>query len=1836
MGYLDDLHKTMQETISEEGMSGAIAMAGNKELVYSFPSSLLTLGHLALEDLKVNIDIYAQQTSSFYFAIGIKPNEDKTPRYWQILSTPALSVGNFRFSFGFATFQSEHFPPPYIWQAQVRGNIAIGKQLNLAVSLMVPSSGDWIIKVITESGHLPTIKELEEFVFSNHNSDKSSLTSILPDTLLNGGLTIILDELQFRFDPFAPKFSGMEFKLSQTGTWTILNGFRISGWSVQMNLDGNNDYAVTGLLQGCLALGDFAEMEVKLPFPAGEQGWSISLKENAEINFPGIGALLSLISEGAIENILPLGFDKFGSFKMDDLTVNIYPQPVRVNEFRFNLEGDEDWIVWPEVLSFSNVHAQLSIKEYDTIYESTGVFDCFVNIFHISIWIQAIRTNIGFPWMFKLATKQDIHIPGLADLAKWMLPEKMTGYIPQTFMPFGSGFDITELDFTFDLTNNELDRISFTIVNSDAWQIIPGHLTLDNVAVKADINNIKRDDITENDVKVSIGVELIIEETAIVFNAKYSSGLPHWKFDAGLKEKAVISFNSLLHTLHVDKLFHIPDDLGLPVLTIHSLYGNMIPEEKYLYFSGVVSIIPEEGDKINSDIPDWSTSFLGLRFNMFGLGTEVEIKQKTEQDQEEKYYYKAVIKSVLDLNTLRLTVGMQLGSKEVDRIFTGTLSVGQIQRLSIEQWADGIVCNSDTADNNWGKLTPNDMLPITYAEAFVHYNHTKELFALYGRIKNFGDAVFLAQSAGTDKDTERGYIFAFALAKNFKFSHLFPALAPVDSVLNIADAGIVVNSYEVESSDMLVKQIDNIVSTSDKPGSITHPISCSGLPSGVVKPGVHLYSRLILSGPLFSIFKQLSDNTEGLDITLTAYFSTSTETGKGSAETVFSAIFAPFTMLGGIVCFKGAGQNTGVMMTYKKTEHDEFTLSGTIGFNVFGGSYEFIGDLLIDNDKTNFSVTTHPDKNITIPLFSDQLPALFVLKELGLNVNYYFETDCRPEKYMELTVGGKVEILENIFLEASLHLLNASPVLAVVKLTRDFSISQLICSLVGGEYSWPSHLFDITFKADSEYRHSRIYYYDAENDSSPVKYPEFINGYNLESTIDLTFLITLSVNLKVNIQKDNGLSAEVSLNDPIRIFILELASQQKGESNKKYTGSPVLRLNTKDGDTEFGLSTGINFFDYPFGTTDITLSNNKLSSGQSELKIGATLVSDIPVPVFNKFSVDFTYCESEGFKVRGLPDFTQLYKDIEDVVDIAKEVKKLMKSTDSKFICGAVTGFIADVAYTNKFSIKPSISTSGGVLSLDLNGNFSVMIVGKEIASIQFPKMLSISLPDSTSFDDFGGLICEMIKDTALSFVTGLMRNGKEWAKLASILFIENAVELAAQWLCQGLVDSATAAAITAGAEALEVLGGAAAIAAGGTTAACAIEEAIKKAKEAYEKGGGGDEPKPDPEPDPNPAKPSFPQAPFSYSEQILTIHWHGAIYATGYEIELYSADGSKIGSTRILGMNTFSTNIPLAIDSPPGYYKVRLRSSRETKRSDWEERTIRKLEAPSDVNLLLQDKKLTGSWGQVEDNKGYCVTLYESGSKIRIYDIPEDNASVEMDLSAISPRAGSFTITVAAKGDKYIIESRTSAPSLPVVIGQSEIPVIVIQPDKMTISGIGKSPELELVNTDENIPVILPGIMEYKESGITVNLEYLFPGTNYRIKVKTSNTDWNEALQIVTLPSGAEYEDMATTAITMVYSPTKSGTYNFILELLDKEHNILDSYGAEEVAVSSSWKKDIRQLPINDNTSFIRIKYNSSGEVPPLGLCILQQTGIAKWIDIMPSDNFPNLDFSFKLPGFP
>lgn len=530
--------------------------------------------------------------------------------------------------------------------------------------------------------------------------------------------------------------------------------------------------------------------------------------------------------------------------------------------------------------------------------------------------------------------------------------------------------------------------------------------------------------------------------------------------------------------------------------------------------------------------------------------------------------------------------------------------------------------------------------------------------------------------------------------------------------------------------------------------------------------------------------------------------------GNDVKTTIFEADFPDFTLFE-IFTFQD------IRIRYKFTTDTTYSLSGKLVITAFESTFTFTG--LVQKEPNRFfaalTLLIGP-KETKDPFGAGSMP--------GINFGEFQFAILRPiptpttgignYAWFQATVKYSIKSLD-VDLSAGIYLENTTPILAFIAINQDLDIGEIFTNSIPG-FTWPSDLIDIVFKKGSslyycqsgyaaKLNNNPLYLLDTQGNPEPVTSlipTTFQDGFTIFAPIDLTIWKTISFTGNITIGKQN-VSGSIQLNEVIDLYILTIAAPQ-GTGG---TG-PIFKFDSKpaSGNPYVQFQSSLLFFQEDFGlNTSVTLSRD--ASQQGAIAVSATLSTTKKYALLGNqpVSLTFTYSKKNGFNVSGWPDFTQADSSVNQIIDIAKEVTKIMKSTDPSGVCGQITNLIAEQAYSNSFTMLPTFETvtQSGVDTLNfiLNGTFKVFIAGKEVTSIAFPKTVVIPLPQNISMDDLGNEIVNALKEAAGSFAKSLLDNGEQWAKLAAILFAEKAAQLAAQWLCEGLIDSITAEAITAG-----------------------------------------------------------------------------------------------------------------------------------------------------------------------------------------------------------------------------------------------------------------------------------------------------------------------------------------------------------------------------------------------------------------------------------------------------
>ena len=891
-------------------------------------------------------------------------------------------------------------------------------EISIPLAIKLPNAiSGW--SIILAPGKVVPLGSIPSFLNFINGLD---LSTLLPEAV-KALDCFSLTDFNLTFGNDHSKFDSLTFAVdttsSETSLWEILPciSFTKLKFKLQIYSSTNNKLNYKADIWGVFNLTKKLAVQTQIILPVSSNEWVLNCYSSKPID--SLAAMSSLTGGADIATYLPHNLGNIGQFELIGFTIAYNPKDKKLTRLKFAVNSAAPWILIQNQLTIKRVTMNMQLA--DPLSDSralTGMVQGALVIGQGTLEATVKKQTKSSPWLLTVELQQGTTI-GLSDIAgiAGITAKDIKSFLPDNLQVLNS-LALTDFNLEYDISKKVLNSVLFSFSLTTPWEAIKGYVNFDDIEITTEIiNPAQANQILT--AQIASTLYLGTEGGGIIFEAAKTNAETDWVFSGILIGDINISFKDLLDKTNLSKTFVLPNEKWLPEINLSELNASMTPQQSIYHIDGKIAI-------------NWTIPFVDINFPMKSLGAALDIKHENKegekpQNKNKANWFKAIIYGKFEFSTINAIISLQLGSAGVDNIFTAELTRTETEKIQISAVADAF--SSGNKGEKWQSITPNDLTSINFSKAFLYFNQSKSNYFIYGRISNFGDTIFYSKNIGKSAAPQKGYIFSFALTENFKFSNLFAALAPIDDILIISKAAVAITSYSIDSAQILVDEINQIVAINDKKGNITNPIRQTGLPQNRIDKGVHLYSKLTLTGPLFSVFNQLiSSKTEQLDITLYAYFSTGTEPEKGSANTVFKAIIAPFDLLSGLITFKGIKGTPGVMFEYVSAKSDEFKLQGVISFNVFGKSYDFIGKLTSSNDSTHFKVTTTPETSVTIQLFPEILPPLMVLQKLDLDVNYFYQTATRKEKYLELSVSGTVELVDSVSLTSKLQLLNGKPV----------------------------------------------------------------------------------------------------------------------------------------------------------------------------------------------------------------------------------------------------------------------------------------------------------------------------------------------------------------------------------------------------------------------------------------------------------------------------------------------------------------------------------------------------------------------------------------------------------------------------------------------------------------------------------------------------------------------------------------------------------------------------------------------------------------------------------------
>ncbi|MCA9021978.1 MAG: hypothetical protein KDA74_17645, partial [Planctomycetaceae bacterium] len=1203
-----------QKPVNVPAFSSMLEFFGtDNSLTSTFPTSLSSMDKLELSRLNIGFELTGRRMESVSIELAFKPDKEGEPPHWEIMPTPHLSVADPRMGLmvGFASYAETE--RQMVFRCDLSGKFTVGDTHNLLISLSMPLAGDWVLTITPENEQLPSLSDIARLIWSEGSGSESDILNPLPQGLVDSGPQIVLSEIKTGFNPFTPQLSFVSFDLKQQKEWSIVPDIlSMDQWAIAMNIAVQPAVKITGLIQGKVKIGTaekaIADISVKLPVPPAEEGWTVGLTEGTVIEVPRLDRLLALAGGKDSTAGLPKGIADVGGLQVTQLEINFDPQQKKINSFSFGMRSTEDWVIIGDSqedsqLAVRAIETQFDLKRgSDDKYSTTGYLNGFLVIFNRPIWVAAARKLDSEPWSLTFALSNSLHLPGLADLAGWMAPADVVSYIPETLMPFSKGFELVDLNIQFDLSSTKLDFIQFKIINSEAWQVLPEILSIDQALVAAKI-----DKSGENTTKLTCLIEGEVTLASLVFklSAKKETPEAEWKLTGSLEKPAEISFESLFTDVKLSNI-SLPYDSSFPrSITIQKADVEIVPVEKSFQF------------ELTSQF-NWPIVLGPATFSINQLGVKLNIDKKTD-DGKRPYTFSATG----DFTFAGLSGKGEFTTsnrEEVDTIVT--LTVTNSASASLPNVARKFLGGEEQSAESWNTVTPNVPAAFTdFGELTVNgvINLSRKRFLIHGSSSRFGAVTFMTTEVSSE-EKKWGYFVAAKLADGFEFSSLLSELSVIDGILSFKNgsAGFAISSFDAESLKTL---------TADTPQFSDMLTSGESTTTVTVKRGVNFYACLDfgseLKSGLFSNLVTLLDDAETRnDLILSGHiYQDTSDSETTSTIASFDASLGDFRVLS-LLDFKG------IEFNFTKAEEKKFTLTGNMSLALDEGTtdekkYSFDGKLLINETKADFSITQSSTYEISAPL------GMTGVKIEGLFLNFAYDF---TSKNKTLNLGGKVKFHESTEFDAGLYLINTSPVLAEVSLdSREHPLGMInfLATCVG--IDWPAEYFEISFLSGS------VYYYKKSADPKGIYLSSASSGktitrkadFNLQSTIDIAGHQS-SIEMSVS---DQGIEASGKMLDSIKIPANGTFAEI---TDSDFSGSPSLHLKLHRDEKSLGLDAGLRLLNEDFGTGSLKIGKFT-NNGQTEAEVRGELKYQGTIEEFTDSKIGFAYNKTNGFRITSWP-----------------------------------------------------------------------------------------------------------------------------------------------------------------------------------------------------------------------------------------------------------------------------------------------------------------------------------------------------------------------------------------------------------------------------------------------------------------------------------------------------------------------------------------------------------------------------------------------------------------------
>jgi len=449
-----------------------LRLIGGESLEKYFPDSLLSMVPIYLDAFGAKFIPGEDERNSFFAKLKL-PSITLLPSILTI-SESNINVSSNYYFIGDSLIQN--------FSCELEGIFQIGSSYEMQTKLYIPSDKVWELS-FTRVQKTDILEALSEII----GFDFWSLLKGIPECFTNM-LKIGLDELVICFNPFQENLDSIDFTIGSEEPWVLITDKLViehASFNGKVSIDENHDWSFVAYIQGDISFGEDNRIHVLIPFIPDST--KIEILFEGELSLPTLATFFDLVGIKNWENVMPKGFATMGDFVLTMFHICFdFSYTMSMDFVQFAMNTTSEWAILPdELLTMRSLETNFTY--HADLGELTGFIRGIVELCGVDVAAEVKRMNTQEHWLFQINTNDIIHIPGISDLSSWLFPEQVETYLPEAFMPFPKGLDVTEAGLELDLSEQTTKEIQFTIQNTDTWHIIPDIFDFHYVVVKADL-----------------------------------------------------------------------------------------------------------------------------------------------------------------------------------------------------------------------------------------------------------------------------------------------------------------------------------------------------------------------------------------------------------------------------------------------------------------------------------------------------------------------------------------------------------------------------------------------------------------------------------------------------------------------------------------------------------------------------------------------------------------------------------------------------------------------------------------------------------------------------------------------------------------------------------------------------------------------------------------------------------------------------------------------------------------------------------------------------------------------------------------------------------------------------------------------------------------------------------------------------------------------------------------------------------------------------------------------------------------------------------------------------